>query len=129
MLPVEAFTSPEGSDSTVSHTLYNTMQPLGQIHAKEVARAVDAFCQQACTHAAMAGALVSRGMTPSDAYHTVMAWEGAGMTIPTRMMMPSPGLQSIPIVGAHGAGIPGGRQMMAPGPGAMGMGMPRTDMM
>lgn len=108
------------------HALYNTMQPLGQMHAKEVARAVDALCLQACTHAAMAGALVARGMTPSDAFHTVAAWEGAGLTIPTRMMVPSPGLQSIPVMGPHiAAGMPGARQMMAPGM----LGWPRTEFM
>ncbi|MFZ5825421.1 MAG: hypothetical protein ACOY94_14060 [Bacillota bacterium] len=111
----------------MSHTLYNTMLPLGQMHAKEVARAVDALCLQACTHSAMAGALVARGMTPSDAFHTVLAWEGAGQTIPTRMMMPSPGLQSFPIMGVHGAQMPGARQMMAPGVTGI-MGVPRADM-
>lgn len=103
------------------------MQPLGQLHGKEVAHAVDALCQQACTHAAMAGALVARGMSPADAFHTVMAWEGAGMTIPTRMHLPT--MQSIPITGVTQAGIHGMhgmygthgmRQMMTPGITGMG---------
>lgn len=103
------------------HTLYRAMQPIGQIHAMDVARAVDALCQQACTHAAMAGALVARGMSSSDAYHTVSAWQGAGLTIPTRMMVPSPAIQAG--LGAQAVGYPGGRQMMAPGV----MGMPRGE--
>lgn len=76
----------------MSQALYNTMAPIGMMHAKEIARAVDALCMQACTHAAMAGALVARGMTPSQAVYSVMAMEGAGATIPTQMMVPPAGI-------------------------------------
>lgn len=79
---------PTGKGEIQVHQLYNKMAPIGQMHAHMVTGPMDAMIQQATTHAAMAGALVARGMTPSEAFHTVMAMEGAGMTIPISMHVP-----------------------------------------
>jgi hypothetical protein len=69
------------------HQLYNRMAPIGQMHARTLASSIDAMCQQACTHAAMAGALVAQGISPSEAFHAVMAGEGAGLTIAPQMQV------------------------------------------
>lgn len=81
-------------------TLYRVMAPIGQMHAREIARSVDAICQQACTHSAMAGALVARGMAPAEAFYTVMAWEGADMLIPPQIRLgPVPSMGAGPVLG------------------------------
>lgn len=101
------------------HQMYNVMAPIGRLHAHEVARSVDALCQQACTHAALAGALVARGASPGEAFQTVAAWEGAGMFVPPEVRLGVPtralgitgierGITGMPgILGVPGYGVAG----------------------
>lgn len=117
------------------HTLHQVMAPIGHLEGLHAGKAMEALCADACTRAAMAGALVATGLSPGEALHTVKAWEGAGLTIvpevralearalrPTRAI--DRGIAGIPaIAGIPGfAGVPGIEAMLGyPAYGAMGV--------
>lgn len=99
--------TPRGAMS-VPDRLYNVMHQVGRLHGYEVAGAINALCAQACTGAAMTGALVASGVHPAEAVQTVKSWEAAGLTIPPEIRMVRPARAIPGITGLPGiTGVPG----------------------